>query len=247
MAYVLMRAFEQAPRRFDFWMSVVSLGRLQRVRREIASSVPRHTRVLDVGCGPGAMAISLAARGADVIGIDTSEDMLAVGRARATDAGFTGGLVFKKLSSLEVEDAFPAASFGAVITILTLSELSDAEVDCTLAQCRQVLDDGGTLIVVDEVESANAVGRVVNRVVRYPVRFVAYLIAQAKDLKSSSIAKTVLYYAIELPLMCLTFLVVPPPSRPLRDLPRRMTDAGFRVTSQRRVGRTLAVIYAEAR
>lgn len=246
MAYVLMRAFEQAPRSFDFWMGIVSRGRVQRVQREIAESVPPRQRVLDVGCGPGALTLSLAEAGASVVGIDISADMLAVARARARETGVADDVDFKQLSSLEVEDAFPVASFDVVIAMLLLSELSDAEVDCTLGQCRRVIDAGGTLIVVDELDPDGVVARVVNRMARIPVRFAGYLIAQAKDLKSSSIAKTALYYIIELPLMCLTFVVVPAPSRPLRNLSQRLADAGFRVTSQRRVDRTLAMIRAEA-
>jgi SAM-dependent methyltransferase len=48
-------------------------------------------RVLDVGCGTGALALSLAERGARIWGIDSSAEMLAQARARAT----RGGVAFK--------------------------------------------------------------------------------------------------------------------------------------------------------
>jgi SAM-dependent methyltransferase len=47
-------------------------------------------RVLDVGCGPGATAIELAARvspGGDVVGVDVSPAMIAAATRRATTAG----------------------------------------------------------------------------------------------------------------------------------------------------------------
>ena len=112
-----------------------------------------------------------------LIGLDRDDRRIVVLLARARETGVADGVVFKQLSSLEVEDAFPVGSFDVVIASLLLSELSDAEADCTLAQCRRVIDAGGTLIVVDELDAEGAVARVVNAMVRIPVRFVGYLIA----------------------------------------------------------------------
>ena len=44
-------------------------------------------RILDVGTGTGRAAIALAKAGADVVGVDASEEMLAVARDRAREAG----------------------------------------------------------------------------------------------------------------------------------------------------------------
>ena len=46
-----------------------------------AAGVARGSRVLDVACGTGAVAAAAAARGAAVIGVDLSPEMLAVARA----------------------------------------------------------------------------------------------------------------------------------------------------------------------
>ena len=43
-------------------------------------------RVLDVGCGDGALTASIVARGAEVIGIDSSRSLIEVARARGIDA-----------------------------------------------------------------------------------------------------------------------------------------------------------------
>ena len=44
-------------------------------------------QVLDLACGSGSLALELAARGCDVIGVDGSADMLAIAREKAAAAG----------------------------------------------------------------------------------------------------------------------------------------------------------------
>lgn len=47
-------------------------------------------RMVDVGCGPGLVSLELAARGVDVIAVDPSAEMLAVGKAMARGRGLLG-------------------------------------------------------------------------------------------------------------------------------------------------------------
>ncbi len=46
-------------------------------------------RVLDLGCGDGTTAIPAAKRGADVLGVDIAENLVAAGNRRAKEAGLT--------------------------------------------------------------------------------------------------------------------------------------------------------------
>ena len=48
-------------------------------------------RILDLGCGDGALTIGLAGAGAEVVGADTSEALLAAARARGLDARHIDG------------------------------------------------------------------------------------------------------------------------------------------------------------
>jgi ubiquinone/menaquinone biosynthesis C-methylase UbiE len=247
MPYVLMKVFEEAPRKFDAWMQLLTLGRLERLRQEIASSmVGGGARVLEIGCGPGTLAAMLCARGAEVVGIDSSPEMLEVARQKLGGNGHAARAEFRKLSALEIEDAFEESTFDCVIAVLLFSELTDDEIDCVLKQCRRVLKPHGRLIVVDEVEPTQAVRRGVFRVLRFPLRLVTFLVLQAKDLKTGSVLKKVLYYVIELPLMLLTFLVVPPASHPLSDLEERVRRAGIRPAgSKLSLAGTLKLLQAE--
>ncbi len=43
-------------------------------------------RILDLGCGDGTLTLQIAARGAAVVGVDASTDMVAAARARGVDA-----------------------------------------------------------------------------------------------------------------------------------------------------------------
>jgi ubiquinone/menaquinone biosynthesis C-methylase UbiE len=247
MPYVLMKMFEEAPRRFDAWMQLLTLGRLQRVREEIATSlVPPGAHVLEIGCGPGTLATMLCRRGIQVTGIDTSAEMLVAAEEKLTRDKGPGDVQFKKLSALEIEDTFAKESFDHVIGILVLSELTDDEIDCVLQQCRDVLKPGGRLTVVDEVEPKQTLRRWFFRGLRFPLRLLTFLVLQAKDLKKSNPLKKALYYVIEFPLMLLTFLVVPPASHPLSDLEERLRAAGLcPAGSKRFLAGTLELLQAE--
>lgn len=48
-------------------------------------------RILDLGCGPGALASEMIALGASVVGVDASPEMVAAARARGIDARAQGG------------------------------------------------------------------------------------------------------------------------------------------------------------
>lgn len=54
--------------------------------REIAADL-KPARVLDVGCGSGRFAVSLAGDGATVVGLDFAPEMLALARQKAAQAG----------------------------------------------------------------------------------------------------------------------------------------------------------------
>ena len=66
-----------------------------------ALAIGRGTRLLDAGCGAGMAAMLAAARGATVTGVDASDELLVIARARVPHAEFRQG----DLESLPVPDA----------------------------------------------------------------------------------------------------------------------------------------------
>lgn len=76
--------------------ATVRAGR-DRMRDVILNELPsdlRGKRVLDAGCGTGALAFELAARGADVLGVDISPQLVEIARKR-TPANIAGSLEFR--------------------------------------------------------------------------------------------------------------------------------------------------------
>ncbi|MBB1251215.1 magnesium protoporphyrin IX methyltransferase [Rhizobium sp. G21] len=64
------------------------------MRRTLVDWLPQDLtgwRILDAGCGSGVMAVELMERGADVLGIDLSAQMVAFARQRAFDRHAGGG------------------------------------------------------------------------------------------------------------------------------------------------------------
>jgi SAM-dependent methyltransferase len=103
---------------------------------------PRGGAVLDVGCGTGALAHRLAARGYAVVGVDPSEGMLDVMRAR----GPAVAAVCASGTSLP----FDAGRFDVVVTVAALHHIAAPDaVRATLAEMVRVCRPGGRVVIWD--------------------------------------------------------------------------------------------------
>ncbi len=99
------------------------------------AGVEAGMRVLDVGCGPGALTTVLATRGATVGAVDPAEQFVEACRSRAPGADVRQA----PAESLPFEDG----SFDAALAQLVLSFMRDA--DAGVAEMRRVLRPGGTV------------------------------------------------------------------------------------------------------
>jgi trans-aconitate 2-methyltransferase len=105
----------------------------------IAATSPRS--VVDLGCGPGQLTATLAARwpGADVVGIDSSADMIAVAD-RIADAGAgQGGTLRFRVE--DVRDWRPAAPVDVIISNAVLQWVPD-HMELLPVWARWLADDG---------------------------------------------------------------------------------------------------------
>jgi ubiquinone/menaquinone biosynthesis C-methylase UbiE len=156
-------------------MRVVTLGRvaaLQRAVAELAAPEP-GARILEIGCGTGAVTERLVARGAQVTAFDQSPAMLEQARARLAAAGDRVDLRERTASEI---DALPAGAFDAVVASLCLSEMSAGERRFVLAAAHDRLRNGGRIVVGDEVRPAGP-ARALHALLRAPQVALAWLLA----------------------------------------------------------------------
>jgi demethylmenaquinone methyltransferase/2-methoxy-6-polyprenyl-1,4-benzoquinol methylase len=159
-------------------MSILTLGRLERVRNDIEARLRPGDRVLDLGCGTGALAVRLARGGCHVTGIDISSPMLTQAARLVREAELEEQVTLRELGAVELDTAFKDGSFDAVVSTLVFSELSDAEVAYALAQCLRILRPGGRLLVADEVLPSSTLGRLGSFLLRLPFAVATFALTQ---------------------------------------------------------------------
>ena len=99
--------------------------------------------VLDVGCGCGATTIQVAKMSEAVVGVDVSEEMLAVGRQRADVAGVAN---VEFVTGLAARHQFAAEAFDAIVSRFGVMFFDDPVAAFT--NLHQVLRVGGRLTFV---------------------------------------------------------------------------------------------------
>lgn len=179
-SYIYMKILEAAPRFYDKGINLLSFGQLGRVIDTIISLyIEKDMKVLDVGCGTGTFAVKAAAKGARVVGIDISAEMLAVAGEKVTNEGLEGVVDLIDMGVLELDERFREQSFDCVVSTLVFSELSREERVFALRECHRILKDDGTLIIADETRPRGIGKKALYDLLRAPLAAATYLFAQA--------------------------------------------------------------------
>jgi demethylmenaquinone methyltransferase/2-methoxy-6-polyprenyl-1,4-benzoquinol methylase len=161
--------FAAIARRYDVMNDLQSLGlhRLWKRRLVRLARVRPGEQALDVCCGTGDIAFALAQRGVSVVGLDFSEPMLAVAKARrqpamgrewgrpVTSPGDTLNPRFLKGDALHIP--FSDGTFDIVTVGYGLRNLADWETG--LREMQRVARPGGRLLVLDFGKPDNALVR----------------------------------------------------------------------------------------
>src|SRR5690349_16378109 len=95
--------------------------------------------VADLGCGPGHVARYLREQGADVLGIDLSEQMIEVARRRNPGVDFRVG----DMTRLDLPDS----ALAGVVSFYSIVHFTPAELDAVMLEIRRVLVLGGSALL----------------------------------------------------------------------------------------------------
>lgn len=139
-----LELFAGLPGRYDRMGAVLSFGQDPRWRAAMVSAIAPAPgqRVLDVATGTGLVAFALARRGAEVVGLDQSEDMLSGARARQAALGpLRGSVSFVRGEAEHLpfdDDSFDALSFTYLLRYVD----DPAQ---TMAELVRVLKPGGRI------------------------------------------------------------------------------------------------------
>jgi demethylmenaquinone methyltransferase / 2-methoxy-6-polyprenyl-1,4-benzoquinol methylase len=133
--------FDRIARVYDLMNSVMTAGMHHRWRERAAdlARVGPGSRALDVAAGTGDLAIELARRGAEVTGLDFSEQMLELARRKAPGLDWVQGDAL----ALPFEDGeFAAATVG-------FGARNFSDLDRGLREMARVTRPGGRVVVLE--------------------------------------------------------------------------------------------------
>jgi cyclopropane-fatty-acyl-phospholipid synthase len=114
-------------------------------KRHIAAKLrlERGTRVLDIGCGWGGLALYLAENaGARVTGITLSQEQFAIARTRALEHGQSGNAVFRLQDYREVDDRF-----DRIVSVGMFEHVGLGFYDTFFRKCSALLANDGVAVL----------------------------------------------------------------------------------------------------
>ncbi|MCS7111261.1 MAG: class I SAM-dependent methyltransferase [Ignisphaera sp.] len=111
-------------------------------------------RILDIGCGTGRVALSLAELGYSVVGIDISSSYIEIAKTKARSQGVENRTEFIVCDARELDHCLSKYSpFNAVLFIWSsVIGYYDEDTDIrVLTHVRNLVDDKGVLIIADSI------------------------------------------------------------------------------------------------
>ncbi|NIM58656.1 MAG: methyltransferase domain-containing protein [Candidatus Aminicenantes bacterium] len=172
-----MKILESAPKRYDLGIRLLTGGRLDKVYDRLASHIKEGDKVLDIGCGTGALSIRAAQKGGRVKGIDINSQMLEIAQIWANKLNLTEQIELCEMGIAEL-DREEADSYDVMMSGLCFSELDDDELSFTLREAKRIIKPGGLLLVADEVRPEKIYKKIINGLRRIFFGAIVFIITQ---------------------------------------------------------------------
>jgi len=180
MATVFMKWLETNPKKYDRGIQILTLGRLHALKEKIVREYVRDgMRVLEIGCGTGALTVLMAEQGATVTAIDASPSMLAEAQKKVAAKSLEANVTLKYIDASLIGSTFAPASYDLIVSTLVFSELPHDERRFVLEACVQLLAPGGRLLIADEAVPARPLAKLRFYLIRWPLAFFTWLLTRA--------------------------------------------------------------------
>ena len=176
--YLLMKIFESVPSSYDRGIRLLTQGRVDEAYDRLTSRIKKGDKVLDLGCGTGALTLRAARHGAEVKGIDISPRMLGIAQQRIKEAGLAENARLYEMGVAELGRE-ETGSFDVVMSGLCFSELTEDEFLFTLKEVKRILKPGGLLLVADEVKPKKSHKRILNWLLGLFLRPIVFLLTRS--------------------------------------------------------------------
>ena len=177
MSYVFMKVLESSPSRYDRGINLITLGKISEVYDRLASYIKNGWKVLDIGCGTGAIILRAAYKGARVVGIDVNPQMLEIASKQLQEMSLTGSVELREQGVAELSSE-PSAQYDAATCSLVFSELTEDERVYMLRELRRLLKPGGLLLIASETRPSRFFKRILYWLVRIPLTILTYVLTQ---------------------------------------------------------------------
>lgn len=175
--FILMKILESVPSRYDQGIYILTLGKLNKVYDRLTSYIKKEQKVLDLGCGTGALTLRAAQKGAKVKGIDINPQMLEIAQKRVIKKNLIQNIELCEMGVAELGSE-ESESYEVVMSGLCFSELSEDELIYTLKEIKRILKPEGLLLIADEVTPKNISKKILNEIIRFPLKIIIFIITQ---------------------------------------------------------------------
>jgi demethylmenaquinone methyltransferase/2-methoxy-6-polyprenyl-1,4-benzoquinol methylase len=173
--------FDGIAERYDFVNRVISLGIDQGWRRRTVAALKLSpgARVLDLATGTGdlALLVARAEPSAQVVGVDPSERMLAVGRQKVEKAGLAERVTLSAGNAEQL--SFESRTFDGLCIAFGIRNVPDR--DRALREMARVTKLGGRVAILELSEPRGLLGPLARFHVHTVVPWVGALLSGAKE------------------------------------------------------------------